>query len=367
MSRPSRLHALLMVRDEADIIDRSLDHLLSRFDTLLVFDTGSTDGTREAIERRAAAEPRLEVFAHPFEHGPVLFHAGLRALMFERFRDRFRPGDWVARVDADEFFITPPREFIASLRAHESVIVTQNHDLLFVRRDPPPEPGPDGEPSSLPIEWPPPTGARAYIDNPTYEPRFFRYRRSMRWAPDRWLPFNPGVAAARRLGVLHERWRSPEQAIRRWALRLATSPDMPIGGAHWARARTWYAAARKRSNPQLRWLAPGEVPPPTTDADHRPSRRKHLALRALHGSGLVRLLDRTRPGLAPEFAPEPFPAERLAEARRLEARALAQLARWLDRPEVVLPPDHRPAPAADSPTIASTPAPASPTGAEPGV
>ena len=46
MSGP-RFHALLPVRDEADIIGQSLRHMLTWVDAIYVFDNGSVDDTWE--------------------------------------------------------------------------------------------------------------------------------------------------------------------------------------------------------------------------------------------------------------------------------------------------------------------------------
>ncbi len=45
----ARFHGLMVVRDEADIIDQTLAHLLSWIDTIFILDLGSSDGTWEII------------------------------------------------------------------------------------------------------------------------------------------------------------------------------------------------------------------------------------------------------------------------------------------------------------------------------
>ena len=46
----TRFFALLPVRDEADIVDQSLQKILAWADAIYVFDTGSVDNTWEIVQ-----------------------------------------------------------------------------------------------------------------------------------------------------------------------------------------------------------------------------------------------------------------------------------------------------------------------------
>lgn len=56
-----RFHALLQVQDEADIIGRSLRHMLTWADAIYVFDAGSVDDTWEIVQNFARKDPRVIV------------------------------------------------------------------------------------------------------------------------------------------------------------------------------------------------------------------------------------------------------------------------------------------------------------------
>src|SRR5688572_18398012 len=112
-----RFQGLMLLRDEADIIAQNLDHLLTWIDTLYVLDLGSTDGTWDIVQDYARRDPRIV----PYLHRPILYNDSLRSVLFDQFRDRFSPGDWVMKIDADEFYHIPPPQFVRErVRAGET-------------------------------------------------------------------------------------------------------------------------------------------------------------------------------------------------------------------------------------------------------
>jgi len=93
--------AVMMVRNEADIIGANLAyHLSLGIDQILVADNGSTDRT-VAILDRFAASGRVHVSRRP---GPFLQAATTTELAHEAFR---RGARWVLPIDADEFWHVP--------------------------------------------------------------------------------------------------------------------------------------------------------------------------------------------------------------------------------------------------------------------
>lgn len=100
-----KFHTLLPVRDEADIIQQCLEHLLTWADAIYVFDTGSVDDTWEIVLDVASKEKRVM----PIRKEPVYFaETRLRGYMFNWARQYMQDGDWFLRVDADEFHHIPP-------------------------------------------------------------------------------------------------------------------------------------------------------------------------------------------------------------------------------------------------------------------
>ncbi len=101
-ARPApRVFGLMVVRDAVDLIRVNLLHHLGiGLERVLVVDNGSTDGTRERVERLSRTMPiELTVDGGPFRM-PELTN-GLAA------EARRQGADWVLPIDADEFFVAP--------------------------------------------------------------------------------------------------------------------------------------------------------------------------------------------------------------------------------------------------------------------
>src|SRR5438045_944129 len=103
-----RFHGLMLLRDEQDIITQNLTHLLSWIDNLFILDLGSTDGTWEIVQEFAEKDKRIV----PFKRAPIIYTDNLRCVIFDQFRDRFDPGDWVMKIDADEIYHIAPPDFV---------------------------------------------------------------------------------------------------------------------------------------------------------------------------------------------------------------------------------------------------------------
>lgn len=83
----------MVVKDEANRIAGCLDPIFERVDELVIFDTGSSDGTPALIERRYGVRP----FAGELEESRCFCKSDLRNLAYERIG-----ADWILSLDADE-------------------------------------------------------------------------------------------------------------------------------------------------------------------------------------------------------------------------------------------------------------------------
>lgn len=106
--------AVGMVRDEADIVEHSVWRMLGEVDHVVVADNGSTDGTREILERLATeASGRLTVLADD-EEG---YYQSRKITHLARIAARLGAA-WVVPFDADEFWYSPFYSSVAAaLRA----------------------------------------------------------------------------------------------------------------------------------------------------------------------------------------------------------------------------------------------------------
>src|SRR4051812_31166257 len=109
----------MLLRDEADVLAQTLDHLLRWIDGVYLLDFGSTDHTWDIVQEYAKRDQRVM----PVESRPMIFDDNFRGYVFDRVRERFESGDWVMRVDADEFYHVAPPQFVRErLRAGDTAV-----------------------------------------------------------------------------------------------------------------------------------------------------------------------------------------------------------------------------------------------------
>lgn len=295
-----RIHGVMCVHDEADVLEEALDHILANVDALHVLDTGSTDGCWDIVQARARRDARLESAMR----ARVEFTNDMRGILFERARRTFRPGDWVARIDPDEFFVpellavddpghaTDLREFLERrVMPHEGRVFARMFEFVITRQEA------DAMARGERVEESRDAVVRrrlAYVTDPVPEPRFFRFRKGMRWGPGNPNPFNPGVPARARLAIAHYRWRTLEQTRRRFEIRKRLGAITPHG-THWDRSdwREWLMDA---SDPRVRWRREGESLVGPIDENHLTPGWRGCAERWLHRVGVVGVADVTRRG-----------------------------------------------------------------------
>lgn len=122
--------AILMVRDEADIITDTIGHLLGQVDHVIVADNGSVDGTREIL----AALP-VELIDDPevgyYQSAKMSRLAALAGL---------QGADWVVPCDADEMWFAPSgtlRDWLAGVAPDRAVVGAALYDHVATGIDPP--------------------------------------------------------------------------------------------------------------------------------------------------------------------------------------------------------------------------------------
>src|SRR5262249_7184173 len=89
----------MQVRDEGDIIEVTVSHLLSQVDEVIVTDHRSVDGTREILER-------LPVILHRSDQLASEQQKKTRAMAKEALRRGHR---WLVPCDGDEIWLGPER------------------------------------------------------------------------------------------------------------------------------------------------------------------------------------------------------------------------------------------------------------------
>ena len=321
-----KCHGLMLVRDEADILRESIPHYLSWLDGLYVMDLGSTDGTWELLRAFAAKDSRVVLHATR----DLVFHEGLRAILFDAYRDRFAEGDWIVKADADEFYDVPPLPFTEKyLRPSDTCVYVQwfyfrltTLDVETIER----------EGVTIASERERPIAERRrYYKMPTHgEPRMFRYRASMRWPAHNAFPFNVGYVAAARIPVRHYPHRDPWQMAARYRLRsemmrVAAGPlqwrlddwrrDVVIVDATTGRSQeqnstgVGLAAPGAHTDSELRYWAAGERLPESGFSTAHLSRPLQRAVQRVVHAGPLRWIDRMRTPYSTDYQPLAVPDE----------------------------------------------------------
>jgi hypothetical protein len=291
-----RFHALLPVRDEADIIGQSLRHLLTWADALYVFDTGSADDTWEIASDLASKDDRVRLLGKD----PVWFSdTRLRGWMFDQARRHMQDGDWFLRVDADEFHHIPPPEFVRTrLRPHETIAYHQYYDFRLTEAEV--QAWQAGRETLADRARPIEQRRCSFTVSAYSEPRLCRYRATMRWPPTVSFPFNAGFRARARLPIRHYPHRDPVQLERRCRLRAAMMAD-PENRRHWPRPDAhhwaqsdWRSFIVAADDPDLHQWQPGAALPEFDFASHLAQPHVRAAQRIAHAC-LLPFLDRLRP------------------------------------------------------------------------
>lgn len=303
-----KYHALLPVRDEADIIAQSLEHALRWADAIYVFDTGSVDGTWEIVQDFAARDRRVV----PMRKESVYFsETRLRGYMFGVAREKMRDGDWFLRIDADEFHHIAPPDFVMNrMRSHETVAYHQYYNFRLLQSEV--DAWNAGQETLKDRQQPIEKRRRHYTISKYAEPRLCRYRSTMQWPPTVSFPFNAGFIARERLPIRHYPHRDPVQLEGRCRLRAIMMADKENRTNwsqpelhHWSE-RDWQKFMTPNDLPGLKYWKPGAELPLVHQTNHLQSPHIRVVQRFIHAFCLP-VLDRLRPEFPPECRPQPVP------------------------------------------------------------
>jgi glycosyltransferase involved in cell wall biosynthesis len=207
------IHAITIVRDEADILEQTLRAAARWCDFIYVYDNGSTDGSWEIVQR--LADDLAPVV--PFRRDDRPFTEPLRGVVFRQFRDRSAPGDWWCRLDTDEHYIDDPRVFLRKVPDRYGNVWSAHFNYYFTDEDLKRyEADPSAYDAAIPIQE-----RLRYYRNNWSEVRFFRDDGTTRWREDRAWPDGLGRVYPVRIWLRHFQYRSPDQIKRRLARRAA--------------------------------------------------------------------------------------------------------------------------------------------------
>jgi glycosyltransferase involved in cell wall biosynthesis len=315
-----KFHALLPIRDEADIIQQCLEHLLKWADAVYVFDTGSVDNTWEIVLDIASQDQRVK----PIRKGPVYFsEARVRDYIFHVACEQMRDGDWFVRVDADEFHHISPPEFVKTyLEPYETIVHHQYYEFLLTETEA--AAWERGEETVNDRQRPIEARRRYFVAGDYSEPRLCRYRSTMQWPVTCSFPINAGFVARERLPIRHYPHRDPAQLDRRCRLRAVMMADLtnrknwPDPDQHQWSQSDWRKFITPDNNPDLHYWQPGTDLPRYQFTSHLKPGRVRLVQRLGHAF-LLPVLDRTRPS----FSDQDYPQQISEEVNQLLTQVLS--------------------------------------------
>jgi glycosyltransferase involved in cell wall biosynthesis len=223
-----KIHAVCVVRDEADILGFTLDAAVRWADAIYVLDNGSMDGTWELLQDYARRYLKITIVGRT----NATFRNSLRSDVANMFLDNARKGDWWCRLDADEIYVEDPRKFLSRISSRYQVVyaIYLNYffteiDLAEYERDP-----------DLYLETWTPDRLRFYTTNYS-DPRFVRHIPGVTWTdswPEGIWDMRP---ATERILMRNYDYRSPPQIDRRIHIRTTCTEHASFRHEkkqHWA-------------------------------------------------------------------------------------------------------------------------------------
>jgi hypothetical protein len=197
-----RILGIAAMKNEADIVRPFLEHSCTWADRIFVYDTGSTDGTWEIVQSMASD------IVVPWKSEDVAFHNDIRARVFHAFKHEAKPGDWWCyRMDADEFYVDNPREFLDGVPTQYHTVYRKCINYTVTQED------------AAELEF---TGdfasdrhlLRYFLPEGRVERRFIKHRPGFNWSEAEGIGYT-GITYPEMIFAQHYRWRSPQQMRKR--------------------------------------------------------------------------------------------------------------------------------------------------------
>ena len=212
-----KLIALMVVKNEDDIVGYALEHALEWADAIIIMNNNSTDDTEEILKLKAKLSDKI-IYWGRYDG---VFRDGLRALLYLDNQDIFVEGDWIVRLDADEFFIHNPKEFLAAAPEEVNFVKSASFQYYYTEKDY------DDEMSNPDYLTVPPHLRLKYYSCNWSEFRCVKFTKGFSWplgekmgTLESWPTFDQKVIYSKRIHLKHFKYRSLAQIRKRVEVRM---------------------------------------------------------------------------------------------------------------------------------------------------
>jgi hypothetical protein len=126
-----KIHSICLVKDEADIVRDVVLDARKWSDYIYIYDNGSTDGTTEILKE--LGDTYSDVIFYKWSDRQ--FDNSLRGVLYHAFSSNSEKGDWWCRLDADEFYIDDPRQFLRQIDDGSNAVSHSSFNFYFTDKD----------------------------------------------------------------------------------------------------------------------------------------------------------------------------------------------------------------------------------------
>ena len=233
-----KIFAIMIVKNEEDIIENVLAASCKWADKIFIVDNGSEDNTWNIIQ--SMKNEKIVPVKQDFRP----FRDDMRAEIFNEFRHLASKDDWWAfSLDADEFYVDDPKEFLKNIPQKYHVVAKKSLDYVITEED------------IIEHQF---SGVFSedikfikYLKPKCWsEYRFFRHRDSIKWTLGKNLhqPSPIGICYPKRILVKHYQYRSPVQMQKRLDTRNAIQGKNKTGIFSHINQNSWRELLVKREN-----------------------------------------------------------------------------------------------------------------------
>ncbi|KAB7895199.1 hypothetical protein GA565_03925 [Rouxiella sp. S1S-2] len=203
-----KVFALVVVKNEGDIIFDTIESATVWADKVFIIDNMSTDSTWDRLNELKEKHDNVVLWG---QYGGK-FNEGLRQILYREYRSFSSTNDWWCRLDGDEFYIDNPKEFLGKLPSDVDHVYNASFQYYFTEHDYKFQLSLDNSNDFTykNLKW--------YKCNHS-EIRFVKNKNNLCWTQEEGWPCNLLNAATSRIRLKHFQYRTIEQIKNRFLVR----------------------------------------------------------------------------------------------------------------------------------------------------